>query len=313
MPTTLQTKFLEDLQGNKYAPVTTPNAVRWPDGSNLTDKLSVMGASGSGHASGLVPDTPTTAGNTKFLREDGTWAIPSGGSGGMEIVNLYTGPNVQPAYEVQCEVGKCYVDVFGAPHAFVLPAISAETPPKTKSVVMQIFTGEQPNISILGTASTDYSLLQVQYADGFSLEPNSYYEINCLFSVFNATELWGVWTISAIKVSALQQRSIEYVASGKLTEGVLAPDDTPVSGMFYPNRIVGQVLGHTFDEGVGFILINNFEGIGPYAFCGCPITRIALPEDIILADDSFYDCDLYLDQESIDAITAINPNAFGPR
>lgn len=38
---------------------------------------SVMGASGSTHASGLVPDTPTTAGTSKYLREDGTWAEPS--------------------------------------------------------------------------------------------------------------------------------------------------------------------------------------------------------------------------------------------
>jgi len=35
-----------------------------------------MGASGSSHAGGLVPDTPSTAGTTKFLREDGTWVVP---------------------------------------------------------------------------------------------------------------------------------------------------------------------------------------------------------------------------------------------
>lgn len=35
----LQSKYLEDVQGNKYAPITTPNAVRWPDGDNLNDKL----------------------------------------------------------------------------------------------------------------------------------------------------------------------------------------------------------------------------------------------------------------------------------
>jgi len=118
MPTTLQTKFLEDSQGNKYAPITTPNAVRWPNGDNLGDKLdekqavidssnklpasnvsglatvatsgsyndlsnkpTTMGASGSSHAGGLVPDTPSTAGTTKFLREDGTWVVPSGGGG----------------------------------------------------------------------------------------------------------------------------------------------------------------------------------------------------------------------------------------
>lgn len=41
MPTTLtlQSKYLEDSEGTKFAPVTTPNAVRWPDGGNLNDKL----------------------------------------------------------------------------------------------------------------------------------------------------------------------------------------------------------------------------------------------------------------------------------
>ncbi len=35
----LTSKYQEDKNGNKYAPITTPNAVRWPDGSNLNDKL----------------------------------------------------------------------------------------------------------------------------------------------------------------------------------------------------------------------------------------------------------------------------------
>ena len=39
-----------------------------------------MEASGSGHKGGLVPDTPSTAGTTKFLREDGTWEVPAGGA-----------------------------------------------------------------------------------------------------------------------------------------------------------------------------------------------------------------------------------------
>lgn len=33
--------------------------------------------SGSSHAQGLVPDPGSTAGTTKFLREDGTFAVPS--------------------------------------------------------------------------------------------------------------------------------------------------------------------------------------------------------------------------------------------
>ena len=38
--------------------------------------------SGSSAAHGLVPAPPTTAGTTKYLREDGSWSVPSGGGGG---------------------------------------------------------------------------------------------------------------------------------------------------------------------------------------------------------------------------------------
>lgn len=38
-------------------------------------------ASGADAAGGLVPRPPTMAGTTRYLREDGTWTIPSGGSG----------------------------------------------------------------------------------------------------------------------------------------------------------------------------------------------------------------------------------------
>lgn len=38
---------------------------------------STMGASGSSHTGGLVPDPGATAGTTKYLREDGTWQVPS--------------------------------------------------------------------------------------------------------------------------------------------------------------------------------------------------------------------------------------------
>lgn len=44
---------------------------------------------------GLVPQAPSGTGTTKYLREDGTWAVPSGGGGGgsstladLEDVNL---------------------------------------------------------------------------------------------------------------------------------------------------------------------------------------------------------------------------------
>ena len=144
MPTTitLTSKYVEDASGNKFAPITTPNAVRFSDGDTLNDKLiqsdwnqssssaidyiknkpsslpanggnaatvnshtvlsdvpanavftdttyTTMGASGSGHKGGLVPDPGSTAGTTKFLREDGTWQIPESGGSVIPVVLLY--------------------------------------------------------------------------------------------------------------------------------------------------------------------------------------------------------------------------------
>jgi len=42
-------------------------------------RLPVFGASGSTHSPGIVPDPGPTAGSTRFLREDGTFAVPAGG------------------------------------------------------------------------------------------------------------------------------------------------------------------------------------------------------------------------------------------
>lgn len=47
--------------------------------------VKAMGASGSSHSAGLVPDTPSTAGTTKFLREDGTWQDPSYPNVGLPV------------------------------------------------------------------------------------------------------------------------------------------------------------------------------------------------------------------------------------
>ena len=60
--------------GTGLSLVTTGEKYIW---NNKQDTLSVMGASGSGHSSGLVPDTPSTAGTTKYLCENGTWVRPT--------------------------------------------------------------------------------------------------------------------------------------------------------------------------------------------------------------------------------------------
>lgn len=47
-------------------------------GLEFVNDFSTFGASGAGHSTGLVPDPGSSAGTTKFLREDGTFQVPPG-------------------------------------------------------------------------------------------------------------------------------------------------------------------------------------------------------------------------------------------
>jgi len=62
--------------------------------------LPSLGASGGGHAAGIVPDPGAAAGNTRYLREDGTWSVPvgSGGSGAPVPVDLPQRANLLGEY-----------------------------------------------------------------------------------------------------------------------------------------------------------------------------------------------------------------------
>jgi hypothetical protein len=51
--------------------------------------LGVFGPSGNLHAAGLVPDPPLMAGSSKFLREDGLWALPPTSGGGGAVTSVF--------------------------------------------------------------------------------------------------------------------------------------------------------------------------------------------------------------------------------
>jgi trimeric autotransporter adhesin len=55
------------------------------NGAVSAAQLPLFGISGSGHGPGAVPDPGATAGSTRYLREDGTWSVPAGGSGGLSV------------------------------------------------------------------------------------------------------------------------------------------------------------------------------------------------------------------------------------
>lgn len=232
MPTTitLPSKFTQDENGNKFAPITTPNAVRWGDGTNLNDHLggtqadwnetdssdpsyiqnkpsalpanggnaatvnnhtvlsdvpanavftdttySVMGASGSSHASGLVPDPGSTAGTTKFLREDGTWQVPtadvSGKEDKMSIVNAGLKTSYSPVINTLTKIG------MQSSLTVTLPSISTDTD-KVQSLVLllETYPNYSPNLSIVGQSGDI-----IYFPPDFTIEANKSYEINCMW------------------------------------------------------------------------------------------------------------------------------------
>ena len=140
----LTSKFIEDKNGVKYAPITTPNAIRWPDGSNLNDKLSAFD---SVVIEASVNETDATL----------------------------------PITSLACETGKYYrIDVPVETLAITLPAMTDTTTVRT--VVIYLTAGTTPAVTISGTAPAGGTAPDVAYLEGSSIESGKSYEINCLWN-----------------------------------------------------------------------------------------------------------------------------------
>jgi hypothetical protein len=78
------------LRWKADAPSSDPTITR-----NISVEAPLLTASGAGHQAGLAPDPGSSAGITKFLREDATWAAPAGG-GGSGTAYVQAGPPDAP-------------------------------------------------------------------------------------------------------------------------------------------------------------------------------------------------------------------------
>jgi hypothetical protein len=62
-------------------------------------RLPAMGASGAGHAAGIAPDPGASPGTARYLREDGTWAVPAAsGASALVPVNMPQRENLLGEY-----------------------------------------------------------------------------------------------------------------------------------------------------------------------------------------------------------------------
>ena len=143
----LQSKYAKIGTGVKYAPITTPNAVRWPDGSNLNDKLSAFDS--------VVIVAPVDDNDP-----------------------------TDPITTLSCDVGKYYrIDVAVETLAVTLPEMSDES--TLRGCVIYMTIGTTPAITfagtVHGTAHGDVTP-PVYCQDGFSLRSGETYEVNCVYN-----------------------------------------------------------------------------------------------------------------------------------
>jgi hypothetical protein len=95
--------------------------------TDVTLTARPMGASGASHASGIVPDPGATAGSTKYLREDATWATPAGGGGGggawsvecRLLVNANAGTVM-----TNCQMPSSAIGIGGGPYGGITGALN---------------------------------------------------------------------------------------------------------------------------------------------------------------------------------------------
>jgi lysophospholipase L1-like esterase len=82
------------------------------NGSIAASQLPVFHASGTSHSQGVVPDPGSTAGSTRFLREDGTWSVPAGGTGTTGSAVLPVGASAD--YSFKEGTGSTVTDASGS-------------------------------------------------------------------------------------------------------------------------------------------------------------------------------------------------------
>jgi len=139
-----------------------------PSSSNkvatMADMPTTMGASGSTHKGGLVPDTPSTAGTTKFLREDGTWSVPDDGIRAVTVESA-------AAISVNPDVVTVIDGAVGT------AAITLQVPNDNLAHVWDILLTTDSTVAITFAMSNSATIL---YPDGFSVGASTAVEISVI-------------------------------------------------------------------------------------------------------------------------------------
>lgn len=208
----LASKYIQDKEGVKIAPITTPQAVRWANGDNLQDKLdekqdiisdlatirnNATNALKPSQTSGLVRNDGTIDTNSYLTQHQSLqgyateqWVSNqgyltshqdiSGKEDRVTVTSVATG-----ATALSAEVNNYYTFVDALETmAITLPTITDLT--KVQSIVFFFTAGTTPAITFTSSHS-------IYYHDGFEIEAGSTYEVNALFN-------GSAWVIASVNI-----------------------------------------------------------------------------------------------------------------
>lgn len=219
----LQSKYIEDKNGVKYAPITVPQAVRWSNGDDLDDKLSekankvdnptsgnfaALDANGnivdSGHKHSdyltqhqSLADYIQKSSTSGLVKNDGTidtntYLTQHQDISGKEDITTIVAPINQtdatlPITTLTTEIGKYYrIDVPIETLGVTLPAMGVVT--SVKTITIYLTGGTTPAVTITSADSKD-----VYYQDGYEIKAGKTYEVSCLYN-------GAAWIIASVEI-----------------------------------------------------------------------------------------------------------------
>lgn len=157
---------------------------RWVVVGTLGSDYPTFGASGTNHASGLVPDPGATQGSTKFLREDATWAEPDSVPANAVLFSSDSGEGVVPSDGIKAETVSAGATISVNPDTVTVvsgnvgtAAITLQVPNDNLAHVWDILmtTGASVNVTIATSNSAT-----IKVPSGFAVGASKSCEIHVI-------------------------------------------------------------------------------------------------------------------------------------
>ncbi len=133
--------------------------------------LPLFGPSGTTHAPGIVPDPGATAGATRYLREDGTWDVPAGGSGGSptgaaggDLSGSYPNPTVAAVHATSGTIDG--VTVGGTTPEPITATTLKTTSTGGNSVLLGGVAGSTGDASTVVSGNGHYHVFEIEQTNG---------------------------------------------------------------------------------------------------------------------------------------------------